>query len=315
MGSPRREGGWHRSRIRLARAWPWGALGGQLFGLTGLGDRTTIAAFTTATHDEQQTLQVGTIYGSAARASPSAASSPTPGRAPIGAARRRDRFAHPLRNRRGKLPVRSPAGVSLRGSLGLDIIDQDIEFNTIPLNRDRLRIAFVRADLDALGLVPGDPGYTLAAPRWRLSATAELRRGLDIFGSLDGCGPGLVNCLAPGVVPPTRFEGDPDAFVARGAVYGELRPAPSFTIALVSAGNGERSAVQLREFSAGNYRPGDGYDPARCSATAASGSRPSCANGSHRACGAHGFRLRALSLLRSAWVWNETCCSRCRARS
>src|SRR6218665_530515 len=38
----------------------WGALlRGQIYGLTGLGDRTTLALFSTADTDEQQTVQVG----------------------------------------------------------------------------------------------------------------------------------------------------------------------------------------------------------------------------------------------------------------
>ena len=38
----------------------WGALlRGQIYGLTGLGDRTTLAVFSTADTDEQQTIQVG----------------------------------------------------------------------------------------------------------------------------------------------------------------------------------------------------------------------------------------------------------------
>ena len=53
------------------------------------------------------------------------------------------------------------------------IIDQDIEFNAIPLNRDRLRVAFARLSFDALGLVAGNPNYTPAEPRWRLGLTAE----------------------------------------------------------------------------------------------------------------------------------------------
>src|SRR3546814_4958841 len=38
----------------------WGGLlRGQFYGLTGLGDRTTIAVFSTADFEEQQTLQLG----------------------------------------------------------------------------------------------------------------------------------------------------------------------------------------------------------------------------------------------------------------
>src|SRR3712207_8356815 len=45
-----------RSSKELGR---WGGLlRGQLFGLTGLGDRTTLALFSTADFEEQQTVQL-----------------------------------------------------------------------------------------------------------------------------------------------------------------------------------------------------------------------------------------------------------------
>ena len=151
---------------------------------------------------------------------------------------------------------------TLRGSLGFDYIDQDVDFSDLPLNRDRLRVAFARLTYDALGLAANDPRYRPVEPRWRIGASLEARQGLDIFGASDPCGPTLVACFAPGVVPPTRLEGDPTATVLRGAAYGEYRPDPRFTIA--AAGRGQYSGNPLfsfEEYSAGNYTVGRGYDP------------------------------------------------------
>ncbi len=242
----------------------WGALlRAQFYGLTGLGDRTTLAFYSTADPDEQKTLQVGHDFrvGSegltfGAQLTYSWASPDL--RLPNVDIDSRTLFAtveasYPFIRRQTR---------TLRGSVGLDVIDQDIDFNNIPLNRDRLRVAFARLAFDALGLAPGNPEYTPAEPRWRLGLTAEARQGLSVFGASDGCGTGLVNCLAPGVVPPTRLEGDPTATVFRGGVTAEYRPIPRLTFALSL--NGQYSAHPLfafEEFSAGNYTAGRGYDP------------------------------------------------------
>ena len=77
----------HRPESRLARARPLGRAGAaQIFGLTGLGDRTTLAG---VQHRRHRRAADGpgraTISGSAARASRSAASSPMPGPIPTSA--------------------------------------------------------------------------------------------------------------------------------------------------------------------------------------------------------------------------------------
>ena len=190
----------------------WGALlRGQIYGLTGLGDRTTVAVFTTADTDEQQTVQVGHDFRVGSEGLAFGAqltyswASPDLG-LPNVEIDSRTLFAtveasYPFIRRQTR---------SLRGSVGLDLIDQDIEFNTIPLNRDRLRVAFARLNFDMLGLDPGNPDYTPAEPRWRLGFTAEARQGLSILGASDGCGPGLVNCLGPGTVLADPAGGGPD---------------------------------------------------------------------------------------------------------
>ena len=242
----------------------WGALlRGQIYGLTGLGDRTTLAVYTTADTDEQQTIQVGHDFrvgseGLAFGAQLTYSWASPDLRLPGVNIDSRTLFAtveasYPFIRRQSR---------TLRGSVGLDIIDQEIEFNTIPINRDRLRVVFARLNFDALGLVPGNAAYTPVEPRWRLGLGAEARQGLSVLGASDGCGPGLINCFGPGVVPPTRLEGDPTATVFRGSLSAEYRPMPRLTFAFSL--NGQYSAHPLfsfEEFSAGNYTAGRGYDP------------------------------------------------------
>ena len=107
---------------------------------------------------------------------------------------------------------------TIRGSVGMDFVNQDVELDSIPLTRDRLRVGFPsprhRRDRDRfIG-----PGYSTAEPPWHFTGLFELRQGLDIFGATDDCGPLGVNCLGPGKVPPSRLEGRLDATVLRYTV-------------------------------------------------------------------------------------------------
>src|SRR3546814_18374064 len=50
---------------------------------------------------------------------------------------------------------------TLRGAFGLDLINQNVRFNALPLTRDHLRVAYARLDLEAfdphsLGRIRGD---------------------------------------------------------------------------------------------------------------------------------------------------------------
>jgi len=286
----------------------WGALlRGQLFGLTGLGDRTSIALFGTADTSEQQTLQIahdfrlgseGLAFGGQLTY---AWASPDIGLA--GAAIDSETLFATLE---ASYPFVRRQTRTLRGALGLDLIDQDIAFNRIPLNRDRLRVAFARLDFDAVGLAAGNPLYTLAEPRWRLAANAELRWGLDLFGASESCGAGLVNCLAPGVVPPTRLEGDPTALLVRGGLYGEFRPVPRLTFALGLRGQySGRPLFSFEEFSGGNYTAGRGYDPGTILGDSGIGVQAELRYGSAIPAGPTRFAFEPFVFFDQAWAWNE----------
>ncbi|HYD12479.1 MAG TPA: ShlB/FhaC/HecB family hemolysin secretion/activation protein [Allosphingosinicella sp.] len=286
----------------------WGALlRGQIYGLTGLGDRTTLALFSTADTDEQQTIQVGHDFrvggeGLAFGAQLTYSWASPDLRLPGVEIDSRTLFAtveasYPFIRRQTR---------SLRGSIGLDIIDQDIEFNAIPINRDRLRVAFARLNFDAIGLAPGNPNYTPAEPRWRLGLTAEARQGLSVLGASDGCGPGLVNCLAPGVVGPTRLEGDPTATVFRSGLTAEYRPIPRLTFAFSL--NGQYSAHPLfsfEEFSAGNYTAGRGYDPGALLGDSGIGIQAELRFGRKYPRRPDEFVAEPYVFFDHAWVWNE----------
>jgi hemolysin activation/secretion protein len=244
----------------------WGALlRGQVYGLTGLGDRTSLALFSTADLEEQQTIQVGhdlRVGGEGltlgaqltyAWADPELADPALDVEAKTLLAT--FEAAYPL--------IRTQAS-TLRAAAGLDLVDQDVRFNGLPLSRDRLRVAFARLDFDrsdraSLGI---RAGYSAAEPLWRVGGRIELRQGLDLLGATRPCGPAFALCTAPGAVPPSRLEGDPGATLLRLEAYGEYRPRPKLTLAagLRAQFTGD-PLLSFEQYSAGNYTIGRGYDP------------------------------------------------------
>ena len=241
----------------------WGGLmRGQLFGLTGLGDRTTLSLFSTADFEEQQTVQLGHDF----RLGPEGLSISglfTYAWARPDIEEEGDVLARTLL---GTLEVSYPfvrrQARNLRGSAGFDLVNQDVEIDDLDLTRDRLRVGFARLGWDALSTDFSAPGRSFAEPLWRASSLLEFRKGFDIFGATEPCGPGGAGCVGPGNVPPSRSEGRATAAVVRVNGYGELRPIRRVTVALgARAQYAWKPLLSFEEFSAGNYTVGRGYDP------------------------------------------------------
>ena len=242
---------------------PWGGLvRAQFFGLTGLADRTTLAAFTTADFEEQRTLQIGHDFhiGSEglgigglftyAWANPTIQPKGTNIKART-----------LLATLQADYPIFRSLARTLRGSIGMDYIDQDVDLNTIALTRDHLRVGYMRLGFDAIDTQFAN-GHSLAEPLWRMSSLLEFRKGLDILGATDPCGPAGANCLGPNDVPPSRVEGLATAAVVRALLYGEWRPMQKLTLSLGARGQyAWKPLLSFEEFSAGNYTVGRGYDP------------------------------------------------------
>jgi hemolysin activation/secretion protein len=167
----------------------WGGLlRGQLFGLTGLGDRTTLSVYSTADFEEQQTLQLAhemrlgpegmSLAGSFtyAWARPSIPNAHVLAKTLLGTVE----LGYPIVRREAQ---------TIRGSVGMDIINQDVDFNHANLTRDRLRIFFARLGLDAVARNWTDPGFSTSEPPWHLTSLIELRQGISGLGASDDCGP------------------------------------------------------------------------------------------------------------------------------
>ena len=238
----------------------WGGLvRGELFGLTGLGDRTVMSVFSTADFHEQQTVQLGHDFRlgpqgltigdmfTYAWAKPSIPDSSVLARTLLNTFD----VGYPLVRRQAQ---------TIRASAGMDYVNQDVKLDGIKLTRDRLRVAFARLGFDA-SAVP-ETGLLSSEPAWRVVNLLELRQGLHIFGATPDCGRLGANCLGPNDVPPSRIEGQSDATVLRYTGYGEFRPVSQMTLALgARAQYAWKPLLSFEEFSAGNYTIGRGYDP------------------------------------------------------
>ena len=286
---------------------PWGlAFQGQINDVTGMGDKTTLTAYSTLDFQEQQTLQLahdflvgseGLGFGAQityARANPDLGD-------PGLDVKSKTLFATVAAD----FPFVRSQTRNLRGTLGLDYIDQDVTFNGLDLSRDRLRVAFVRLVGDWIAPFEGSATYSLQEPRWRVAGTAELRQGLDIFGATQPC-VGLFGCFAPGVVPPSRIDADPFATVFRGSAYGEFRPWRNFTVALgARLQHSDSSLLTFEEFSIGNYTIGRGYDPGIAIGDRGGGIQAELRYGSVYRPSSSGIAAEAFVFLDEAWTDNE----------
>jgi hemolysin activation/secretion protein len=239
----------------------WGGLlRGQVFGLTGLGDRTSLSLFSTSDFHEQQTIQIahdmrlgpeGLTLGGAftyAWARPSVPDANVLAKTLLGTVE----VGYPFVRRQS---------ATVRGSAGMDIVNQDVWLDHVKLSRDRLRVAFLRLGIDAIATDYSN-GFSAAEPPWHVTSLLELRQGLHGLGASHDCGPAGVDCLGVGDIPPSRLEGQSDATVLRYIGYGEVRPMPKLTFSLgLRAQYAWKPVLSFEEFSAGNYTVGRGYDP------------------------------------------------------
>lgn len=234
---------------------PWGGLvRGQLYGLTGHGDRTILSLYSTSDLQEQQTVQLlhdmrlgpeglvlsGTFTYAWAR--------PTVPDTKILA-----RTAY--QSTELTYPIVRRATETLRGSVGLDFVNQSVNLDHQLFSRDHLRVLFLRFGIDAIGNAK-HAGYSAAIPPWHLNGVFEMRQGLGILGASRDCA--VVTCA----IPPSRPGAQSDATLVRFTGIGELRPTPAFTLALATrAQYAWQSLMSFEQFAAGNYTVGRGYDP------------------------------------------------------
>lgn len=279
----------------------WGGLARvQLNGLTGLGDRTTLSFFTTADFEEQQVLQGGHSYkigsdGLTFTADASYAWT-RPGLTPPLDIEARTLSAFT----EFSYPVLRSQTANLFAGVGLNVVDQKVDFNDTPLTRDRIRVLYGRLDYDSIDprSIANTAGFSPSEPRWRVAGGIELRQGLDI-GASDRCRPGRV-CLL------SRAAADPTAFVSRATALVEYRPQPGLTLSIAPrAQYAPHSLVSYEQFSVGNFTAGRGYDPGALTGDSGLGFQSEVRVGSLLPRTLEGVAFQPFGFVDLGIVWND----------
>jgi hemolysin activation/secretion protein len=242
-----------------------GVLRGELYDVTGLGDRTSVALFSTLEFEEQQTLQIGHDFRVGSEGLRLGGqftwSNANPATGIAGFNVDSDTiFASAF----ASYPLLRTRAASLYADAGFDYVDQDVSLNGIGLTRDRVRMAYVRlsGELTDRGSIQRSGGYSPFEPKLRLRFGAELRQGLDVFSASPDCRTNLLACIIGGEAPPSRIEADPTPLLLRLNTSVEYRPLPLWTLALDSQAQITGAALPaFEELAAGSFSIGRGYDP------------------------------------------------------
>ncbi len=286
-----------------------GLLRGELYNLTGMGDRTYLTVFSTLEFVEQQTVQVGHDFrvgteglrlGGQFTFSTSKPDLNLPGFSLRSETIFASVFAsYPLLRSR-------TASAYLDG--GFDYADQNVEINGLPLTRDRIRMLFARlsGDVTDRGSIQRVGGYSQYEPRVRVRYLIEARQGLDVFSANPDCRPNLAGCLLPGLTPPSRIEGNPTPFVLRFDTGVEYRPVPDFTVALRVSGQVTGDALPaFEEYAGGSFSIGRGYDPGAVLGDRGIGSTFEMRYGSLAPAGPAALAVQPYVFTDIVRVWNE----------
>ena len=285
----------------------------QFNGLTGMGDRTTISAYSTIDFKEQQIVQLGHdmhLGGEGLRLGGKityAWTKPTLA-AGLPAVEAKTLYltteaAYPF--------IRSQAA-SLKGAVGIDIVNQGVTFAGLPLSRDRLRVGYVRLDAEAIDLKGVGPGGTIG---WRLSGALEVRRGLDLFGASPNCLTNLAICSAAGFTPPSLPDGDPQATMIRLGGTAEVRLARNVVWTFSPRAQWSNGPVfAFDQFSTGNYTVGRGFDPGIVAGDRGIGFQAEIRLEDFKLSPQSKVVLQPFAFTDNAWVWNRNGPSYDRAR-
>lgn len=275
----------------------WGGqIRAQAFGLTGMGDATTLSYYSTSDFREQRIVQAshefrpgneGLIVGGSFTY---AWTRPDIGPTTPGAALE-------ARTLLASLYARYPLIRSQRANLwlggGFDLLDQTTTL-IVPLSRDRLRLLWARLDFDRIDLTRSDPA-------WRLNASLELRQGLLGLGATGSC----VGSACIGRVPTSRFDAAPNATVVRGEIdYEHALGRLSLSIN-PRAQYAFRKVLGFEAFAPGSYTIGRGYDPGAITgdsgvgvATELRGPRIPIGHGD-------GPQIQPFAFADAAWAWDR----------
>ncbi|WP_254912941.1 ShlB/FhaC/HecB family hemolysin secretion/activation protein [Novosphingobium sp. B 225] len=277
----------------------------QFNDVTGLGDRTLISLFNTVQTREQTVLQVGHdmalganglrlggrfVYG---RSRPSIASGTFRSKTVMG-------------NLSLSYPFQRRETLTLRGSAGLDLINQSVDFSTTRLNQDKLRVAYSRLELELTdrASIDGSNGYSVAEPRLHLTGGIELRKGTGLFGASAACVP-VSRCTPPNL-PLSNITADPRAALVRFDGELEFRADPRFSIVIAPRGQySSQPLLNFEQFSLGNYSIGRGFDPGIVQGDSGIGTAVELRFGHRAPRKLNGFAFQPFAFLDTAWAWTN----------
>jgi len=245
---------------------PFGASAqGEIYDITGLGDRTSFTAFSTIDFTEQQTFRLAhdfAVGGEGLRIGGSLTYSTT--NPDVNLANIDVDSESFIASGFASFPLERTRAMSVYAETGFDIVNQNVEANNVRLTVDRVRTAYVRVTgehIDENSIRRLD-GYTAFEPKFQLLYGAEVRKGFDVLDASPDCRPNLLACTIGGAIPPGRIEADPTPFLFRANANAAYRPSPEWTLAANVQGQFSSSPLPaFEEFAAGSFSIGRGYDP------------------------------------------------------
>lgn len=286
-----------------------GVLRGEIYDVTGLGDRTSVALFSTLDFAEQQTVQVAHDFRVGSEGLRLGGqftwSTVNPS---VGLAGFEVDSETYFASIYASYPLLRTRKSSLFADVGLDYVDQDVQLNGFGLTRDRVRMAYARlaGEVTDQQSVLRAGGYSPYEPKFRLRYGVEVRHGFDVLSASPDCRPNLLNCLFGGVVPPSRIEADPTPLLARLTAGFEYRPVPKLTFAFDSQSQFTKDPLPaFEELAAGSFSIGRGYDPGAVLGDSGVLSSFEMRYGSLAPAEINGWALQPYVFSDVAFVWNE----------
>lgn len=278
-----------------------GQLRAQFFGLTGMGDATTLSYFATSDLSEQHVVQAAhefrpgreglTISGQATYAWTSPDLGLNAAAVPSVGLDARTFFATVS----ARYPIKRTQGESIYLGGGLDFANQDVDF-IAPLSRDRVRVAWARFQHDAIDV-------ERRAPRYRSNISLELRQGLNILNASRAC----IGVDCPQLsVNPGRIDGQPDATVVRANGSASIALSRTFALSVKpSAQYAFSPLLGFEEFSVGNYNSGRGYAPGTIAGDSGIGLSAELTTGPQRLSEDLAITAQPYAFMDVAKVWNR----------
>ena len=275
----------------------------EVYGLTGFGDRTFISAFSTSDFKEQYVLQAGHDFlltnGGLRLGGDFTYAWTRPSLQQFGG-------TVDLRSRAllatitATQPIVRSLSTNVTAGVGFDLINQRVRTGKVPLNLDKLRVAFARINGDIVDRVTNG-----LAPKYHFGAGLEARKGTGLFDATRRGGAGQTGGF------PTRFEGDAQAFELRGNVSTELRarfgPASPYAVSVSAEARGQYAnhpLLAFEELSVGNLTIGRGYDPGATSGDRLVGGSFELRAGKPQALTRRDFSYEAVAFYDAVRLWN-----------